>query len=175
MTHTGITSGCANCHADGQGPSPGFRGWYSRAPRALTCRSTVPGARTATSRPRRRAGFAGTTMVHTGLNGLSNCASCHENNAADLGYFGLTAKMVVRPPISARRPTRSRRSTPTTRPAATARSVIARRPPSLRTSRRPTNHIPVGATACTNCHIGHERSVCAGQHGDEPHWVYCEL
>jgi hypothetical protein len=154
MNHTGISSGCANCHADGSGPFIGVTGLVlqsTKGPHIPTSGTACELCHKSTQTP---GGFAGTTMVHSGLNNLSSCSSCHENNTTDIAYYGITTKMVVRPPISAPQPdavtpidanhpasgecTQCHSSTTTF----TANIVV------------PSNHIPVGSTACANCHAG---------------------
>jgi hypothetical protein len=154
MSHAGITSGCANCHADGQGPFVGVTGLVLESTKGSHMPINGTGCENCHKSTTTPGGFAGTTMVHTGLNGLSNCASCHENNAADLGYFGLTAKMVVRPPTSGAPPnpvTPIDANHPTTGDCSQCHSSTTSFTATIAV---PTNHIPVGATACTNCHTG---------------------
>ena len=153
MTHTGITGGCANCHADGQGPFVGVTGLVLESTKGSHMPINGTGCENCHKSTTTPGGFAGTTMVHTGLNGLSNCASCHENNAADLAYFGLVGKLVLRPvtsgtatPVVAVDPNHPSTGDCSQCHASTT-SFIA----NIAT---PSNHIPVGAAACTNCHTG---------------------
>ncbi len=183
MNHAGISDGCARCHADGQGPYFGVTALVTTSSKGphipingTACElchksTTVPG------------GFAGTAMVHTGLNGLSTCASCHENNATDLGYYALTAKLVVRPPTSGSAPN-AVTVVDAAHPATGDCSQCHASTSSFNTSiAKPSNHIPIGTTACTNCHLGSTApyapantvmnhtgftSSCAGCHGGGP-------
>jgi hypothetical protein len=159
MNHTGISGGCASCHADGKGPFRGVPGSAVPAlvtqntphtphiPTSIDCgqchkSTTVPG------------GFAGTAMNHTGI--ASNCNSCHENNAADIAYYGVTTKMVVRPPTSGAAPD------PVTPVDANHPQDLSQDCSQCHSSTanfntgiaKPGNHIPSGTTACTNCHLG---------------------
>jgi hypothetical protein len=154
MNHTGISSGCANCHADGSGPFIGVTGLVlqsTKGPHIPTSGTACELCHKSTTVP---GGFAGTAMVHTGLNNLSSCSSCHENNPADLAYFGITTKMVVRPPTSGAQPdavTPIDASHPTTGECSQCHASTTSFTANLAT---PGNHIPVGSTACTNCHNG---------------------
>jgi hypothetical protein len=154
MNHKGITSGCASCHADGVGPFAGVTSLVTESRKGAhipisgtACElchksTTVPG------------GFAGTAMVHTGLNGLSTCNNCHENNAADLAFYGLSATLVVRPPTSGAQPnaaTQVDSAHPSTGDCSQCHSSTT----SFNTGiAAPSNHIPIGSTACANCHLG---------------------
>ena len=157
MNHAGISGGCANCHADGKGPYRGLPG--ANVP-ALVTESTkgshIPVNSTDCSQCHKSTtvpgGFAGTAMNHTGF--TSSCNGCHENNATDLGYYGLTATLVVRPPVSGAQPnavTVVDPGHPTTGDCAQCHSSTTNFNLGIAL---PANHIPTGSTACTNCHQG---------------------
>ncbi len=160
MDHTGISGGCASCHADGKGP---FRGVPGSAVPALVTENTphtphIPiggldcsQCHKSTTTP---GGFAGTAMNHTGIS--SNCASCHENTPANIAYYGVTTKMVVRPPTSGAQPDPVTVIDPN-HPQDLSQdcSLCHGSTANFNTSiTKPTNHIPSGTTVCTNCHLG---------------------
>jgi hypothetical protein len=180
MNHKGITSGCEKCHADGLGPFIGVAALVTASSNGphipingTACElchksTTVPG------------GFAGTAMVHTGLNGLSTCGNCHENNPNNQAYYGLTTKLVLRPPTLGAPPNAV---TPldANHPTGGDCSQCHASTTSFTTNiAEPSNHIPIGKTGCTNCHQGTTApflpantvmnhsgftSTCAGCHG----------
>ena len=126
MSHTGITSGCATCHAAGLS----FANVIPVAPPAThlpitqTC-ETCHSAAKFTS-------FSGTTMNHAGI--ASGCDSCH---ASGKSYFGVT---VVTPP-----------ATHIPFGGSACESCHA---PAAFTSFGGTamNHSAVGGVACATCH-----------------------
>ena len=182
MNHAGIANGCARCHADRSGPYVGIAtlvtetnsGARTHIPIGTTAcenchkSTTVPG------------GFAGTAMVHDGLDGLANCSACHENNAADLAYYGLTARLVVRPPNAGAAPdpvTPVDAAHPSGGECSQCHASTTSFNAAITT---PAGHIPTGNTACSNCHAGAAApyapantamshagftSSCAGCHG----------
>jgi hypothetical protein len=158
MNHTGITNGCATCHADGSGPFIGLTGsalvtLNSRGPHIPINDTACENCHKSTTVP---GGFAGTAMVHTGLNGLSSCSACHENNPTDLGYVGLSQTLVVRPPTSGSQPnpvTIVDAAHPTTGECSQCHTSTT----TFKTNiAKPSNHIPLTSTTgcATQCHTG---------------------
>ena len=128
MSHAGITSGCATCHAAGRS----FAGGTATTPPA----THIPfGAAACESchAPAKFTGFGGTAMNHAPVAGVA-CAACH---AAGKSFFGVT---VVTPP-----------TTHVPFGAAACESCHA---PAKFTDfgGMAMNHAPVAGTPCATCH-----------------------
>ncbi len=154
MSHTGITSGCAACHAAGLSfdrgiPKPPPANHIPTTRACETCHTAS-----------NFSSWGATVMNHTGI--TTSCATCH---AAGSSFFGVTMKT---PPAN---------HVPTTRPCETCHSAsnytsfagTAMNHTGITTScatchaagssffgvtmkTPPANHIPFGGAACESCH-----------------------
>jgi len=126
MNHSGITSGCATCHA----PGSSFANIVPKTPPANHIPSSKPcetchAASNFTS-------FAGTAMNHAGI--TSGCSTCH---AAGKSFFGVTMKT---PPG-------------THIPFGGAACEACHAPANFNTfSGTPMNHSAVASMTCMSCH-----------------------
>jgi hypothetical protein len=126
MNHTGITSGCATCHAAGSS----FANIVPKTPPANHIPTSQPceACHAATNFTT----FAGTQMNHAGITG--NCATCH---AAGKSFFGVTMKT---PPA-------------THIPFAGAACEACHAPTNYASfAGTPMNHNAVAGMKCVSCH-----------------------
>jgi hypothetical protein len=132
MNHTGITSGCANCHASGKS----FYGVTIVTPPG----THIPVGTAACEgchAPAKFANFGGTAMNHAPVAGTA-CATCHE---AGRSYFGVT---IVTRPTLAKDP-----SHPQTGECGNCHTSTVSFAAGITTM--PSNHIPT-SQPCALCH-----------------------
>jgi hypothetical protein len=136
MVHTGILSGCTNCH-NGQvfaGVAPIAKP-SNHLPTGMSCETCHSTSKTTAG------GFGGTTMNHTGI--FSGCATCHGFQNVGIAFYGVTPKPQT---ISATHtsagmtPCESCHTSTSSFTVATGGS-------------KPSNHLPTTA-ACSLCHNG---------------------
>ncbi len=131
MSHAGITSNCAQCHAAGLS----FANIVPKAPPATHIPSKTA-CETCHASTNFTAFGPGTAMNHTGI--VGTCATCHETG---MTWFGVT--MVTRP-TAAQDPNH-----PKTGECSTCHSSTTSFAGGVAT--KPANHIPT-TQACTLCH-----------------------
>ncbi len=144
MSHTGITSNCAQCHAAGLS----FANIVPKAPPSNHLPISGRACENCHSASK-FTNFAGTTMSHTGIS--SGCASCHEKG---MSWYGVT--IVTRPTTAqdANHPQSGACEGCHSSTTSFAQGI----------STKPSNHIPTSQT-CTLCHSNpNDYSVYAMKH-----------
>ena len=126
MNHTGITSGCATCHASGSS----FANVVPVAPPPTHVPTSQPCE--LCHSPTKFNNFGGGTMNHAGI--TSGCANCH---ASGKSFYGVT---IVTPPA-------------THIPTGSAACETCHAPAKFTNfSGTAMNHAPVASTTCATCH-----------------------
>ena len=136
MNHTGIVSGCTNCH-NGQvfaGVSPVAKP-SNHLPTGMSCETCHSTSKTTAG------GFGGTVMNHTGI--FSGCATCHGYQNVGIAFYGVTP---VPQTISA---THTAAGTTPCESCHTSTSSFT----VATGGTKPSNHLPTTA-ACSLCHNG---------------------
>ncbi len=134
MSHTGITTNCAQCHAAGLS----FANIVPKEPPANHMPITGLACENCHSATNFGAFGPGTAMNHTGITG--NCASCHETGDT---WYGVT--MVDRPTAA------KDANHPTTGECSNCHSSTVSFSSGITGGNKPANHIPT-TQVCTLCH-----------------------
>jgi hypothetical protein len=137
--HTGITSGCATCHASGltfsnMAPPTLREPPANHLPISTACETCHSNANFTT--------FSGTTMNHAGI--TKNCQSCHETG---MSWYGVTMVDRPTPGVDPNHPTIAQGATD----CSSCHSGFAVGDFSNNIV-KPANHIPTTVSNCGQCH-----------------------